>query len=366
MSERKLKHVIVGVGATVLNMHRPALALDTVDLVGAMDIRHDAGRERADSLGCPYFTDYKEMIAETKPDVVVVMTPHTSHAEIAIHGLEAGCHVLVEKPIAVQVKEADAMVAAMRRTGRCLAVNFQQRFRPEIVAAHQLIQSGALGKIQHIDMVLSWLRTAAYFRMGGWRASWAGEGGGVLINQSIHDLDILCHLLGAPAALTGWTRTIQQAIETEDTVQAIFRWANGAMGSLFVSTAVGSRPYRLEIVGSQGMLQIGQGTIQYEAYEQDVREFIDTSPEPFGVLPGVPQEIALGDSTGAHVDVYKNLHAAILDGAPLLVAADTAVAALELANGITLASAQGGEVSLPLDRDAYAALLARYIAGGKS
>ena len=188
----------------------------------------------------------------------------------------------------------------------------------------------------------------------------------MLINQSIHDLDILCHLLGAPARLMAWTQTIQHAIETEDTVQAMFRWASGAMGSLFVSTAVGSRPYRLEIVGSKGMLQIAQGSLEWEAYDQDVRDFINSSPEPFGTLPGKPQKVTLGDSTGSHVDVYQNLHAAIRGDARLLVDAASSVAALELANGITLASATRGEVQLPLDRAAYATLLAQYIAGAAS
>ena len=177
MSQPKLKHALVGVGANVFSMHRPGLALADVDIVGVTDLNDAIGHERAAELGCPYFADYQTLIAATSPDIVVVMTPHTSHAEIALHALQAGCHVLVEKPIAVQVQEADAMVAAAAASGRLLAVNFQQRFRPEIVAAHALIQAGVLGEIQHVDMVLSWLRTAAYFRMGGWRASWAGEEG---------------------------------------------------------------------------------------------------------------------------------------------------------------------------------------------
>ena len=142
------------------------------------------------------------------------------------------------------------------RAGRLLAVNFQQRARPEIRAAHDLLQSGALGKLQHANMVVVWPRSRKYFGLSPWRGTWKGEGGGVLLNQAPHNLDLLCYLLGMPARLVAWARTTLHPIETEDTVQAMFEWPGGAIGSLHVSTAESGQPERIEILGTSGRLEI--------------------------------------------------------------------------------------------------------------
>jgi predicted dehydrogenase len=194
----KLKHVIIGVGAGVLGMHRPALALDTVELVGASDVNAALGEKNASELGCPFFADYREMLSKTKPDVAVLLVPHPFHASLAIDCLKAGAHVLVEKPMAVQISEADAMLAAAQKNNKLLGVSFQQRFRPEVRAAYDLLCAGHLGKLQHVHVQINWFRTRAYFQSASWRATWRGEGGGVLMNQGIHDLDVLCYLLGSP------------------------------------------------------------------------------------------------------------------------------------------------------------------------
>src|SRR5690349_2301804 len=142
VTHQPLKHAIVGAGAAVFGMHRPALSLPTVQVVGVTDVNQDLAEQRAEELGCPAFPDYRTMLADARPDVVVIMTPHPFHAEIAIAALEAGCHVLCEKPMAVHIGEADAMIAAAERAGRLLAVSLQFRHRPEIVAAKRLIDDG--------------------------------------------------------------------------------------------------------------------------------------------------------------------------------------------------------------------------------
>ena len=134
--QEPLNYAVIGVGANVLGMHRPALESELVNLVGVCDLDVQKGRERAAELNCPFFEDYHAMLRETQPDVAVVMTPHPFHAEVAVSALEAGCHVLVEKPLAVYVGEADAMIAAAKDAGRLLAVNFQHRHRPEVKAVH--------------------------------------------------------------------------------------------------------------------------------------------------------------------------------------------------------------------------------------
>ena len=235
-------------------------------LVGATDVNPDLGKARADELGCPFFADVSELLESTKPDVAVILAPHPFHASLAITCLNAGVHVLVEKPIAVQVSEADAMIAAAQKAGRLLAVSFQQRFRPEIQAAKQLLESGKLGKIQHVDMLVNWFRSRVYFASGKWRATWQGEGGGVLMNQAPHNLDLLCHLIGLPKQLTAWTRTQLHPIEVEDTVQAMLEWESGCLGSLHISTAESGREERLEIAGTAGVMHIAQGKLKCESF----------------------------------------------------------------------------------------------------
>ncbi|GIV79960.1 MAG: oxidoreductase [Litorilinea sp.] len=353
----KLRHAIVGVGAGILSAHRPALALETVEVVGACDVNAEVGRARAEELGCPFFPDHQTLLAETRPDITVILTPHPFHAAIAIDALEAGSHVLVEKPMAVHVAEADAMIQAAEANGRLLAVNFQQRHRPEIRAAHQLIQSGQLGELQRVELVEPWMRPAAYYRSAGWRGTWRGEGGGVLLNQAPHGLDLLCHLAGMPRRVFSWNRTLRHAIETEDTVLAMIEYDNGALGTIYFSTAEAG-PRRMEIVGTGGRLFIAQdGSLTYQRFETDLREHIANHPSMFGAprLEDVP--VTLPEGRGDHVAVYRDLHRAILEGTPVCADGVQGRMSLELANAMIYSSYHNQTVELPLDREGYTALL---------
>ena len=183
----KLRHAVVGIGAGIFRSHSLGLGLEEVEVVGGSDVAPEPGQDRAEEWGCPFYPNHRQMLAETKPDVTVIITPHPFHAPIAIDALNAGSHVLVEKPIAIQVKDADAMIAAARANNRVLAVNYQYRQLPHVRAMKRLIDGGQLGRIQRVTGVFPWMRTAAYYRRGGWRGTWKGEGGGVLMNQAPHN-----------------------------------------------------------------------------------------------------------------------------------------------------------------------------------
>ncbi|MGD9099844.1 MAG: Gfo/Idh/MocA family oxidoreductase [Anaerolineae bacterium] len=354
---KPLRHVVIGVGAGVLSIHRPALQLETVELAAASDVNVELGRQRAAELGCAFYVDHRRMLAETQPDVAVILTPHPFHASLAIDCLQAGCHVLVEKPIAVHVAEADAMVEAAARAGRLLAVNFQQRHRPSVRAARKLIQQGRLGAIQHVNMVETWTRTALYYKLATWRGTWAGEGGGVLMNQAPHDLDLLCHLMGLPRRVVAWTRTRWHQIETEDTAQAMLEWPNGATGSIHVSTAEAGLPQRMEIVGTGGYLQIERDELTLRRFDSDLREFMAHSDKPFSAPSQHPEAVGLEPGHGNHVAIYRDLHDAILRGMPLMADGAEGRMSLELANAMVYSSYTHSEVELPLDRQAYVVLL---------
>lgn len=358
----KLRHVVIGVGAGVLNMHRPAFELPTATLVAVSDINETLGRQRAAELGCSFYEDYRVMLADCRPDVTVVMTPHPYHAQIAIDALDRGSHVLVEKPMAVHVGEADAMIAAAQRNQRLLAVSFQHRFRPEIEAVRRIIDEGELGEIQRVEMVEPWLRTDAYYAAGGWRGTWQGEGGGVLLNQAPHGLDLLCHLVGMPRRVFGWTRRLRHSIETEDTALAMLEWDNGTLGTLFFSTAEAG-PRRMEIVGSGGKLEIAQSGATFSRYATDLREFIASASGFYDAPSLEPRVVIPGSGAGSHVDVYQNLHQAILSGSALRADGVQGRMSLELANAIIYASHTNQPVELPLDRDRYVSLLEQLKAG---
>jgi predicted dehydrogenase len=248
------------------------------------------------------------------------------------------------------------MIAEAERAGRLLAVAFQQRARTEVREALRLVREGAIGEVRRASVLATWPRRGAYFRQAPWRGTWAGEGGGILINQGQHDLDLLCLLAGAPSRVVGWARTRLHDVETEDTVEAMVEWPNGAMGSVHVSTAEADESQRIEVTGTAGRLRLLPGRLEVTRSAVDFREFAASPGEPFGG----PAEERLPDVTGTnggHEEVYRNLVAAMAGEEPLLAPAAEAVVPLELANAIVLSSAEGAGVRLPLDRAAYSELL---------
>jgi predicted dehydrogenase len=357
-----LTYVVIGVGASVFNMHRPALQAESVKVVAVCDINEETGRPRAVEFGCPFYSDYRRMLTETQSDVAVIMTPHPLHAPMAIDAMRAGRHVLTEKPMAVAVSEADEMIACAQETGRLLAVNFQQRFRPATERARELITSGEIGPLVRTASIEPWYRTAFYYRTAGWRARWTSEGGGVLLNQAPHTLDILCHLAGLPARVWGWVRTRYHAIEVEDTAQAMFEYPNGAPGYLTVSTVeVGVKP-RLQVVGEKGAIELEGDRLTIYRFTPSSAEHMITSDRMFA-NPDIASETLEYEPGLGHEAVYRDLDAAIREGRQPRANGPEGRMSLELANAIILSSCLRKPVKLPLNRNAYSALLADLRAG---
>ena len=354
-----LRFAVIGAGASIYRfMHWPAQVAEGIQVVGACDANAETGRPQAEAMGCDFYEDYRTLLADVRPDVVVIATPHPLHAAMAIDCLRAGCHVLLEKPMAVAVSEADRIIAEADAAGRILAINFQQRFRPVVERARALIDDGAIGPLVRTLSIEPWYRTAAYYRTASWRATWRGEGGGVLLNQAPHTLDILCHLAGLPAKVWGWTRTRYHAIEVEDTAQAMLEYPNGAPGYLTVSTVeMGVKPC-LQIVGERGTLELSGNALTLHRLTPSSREHLRTSTEMFGTPAVNSETVDLEDTSGGERAVYRDLVAAIRESRPPRADGREGRMSLELANAITLSSHTGQPVTLPLDRAAYDALLA--------
>jgi predicted dehydrogenase len=354
-----LRYGIVGAGV-VVPMHLEGIAaLDDVELVGIS--APDGAHALAEEAGTQAFTDNAELFS-LGLDVAVICTPHPSHPALAIEALATGAHVLCEKPLAPEAREADAMIAAADDAGRLLGVCFQQRFRPVIGAARGLIADGRLGTLLHASIVDPLYRPNSYYRTASWRGTWRGEGGGVLMNQAPHTLDLLCHLAGPPAAAWGkaWRRS--QPMETEDTATALVEFANGAVGTLAVST---TEPgvQRIELVGDRGRIEIVGETISFERFEPPVSEHLRTASGMFDAPDRVREGVELPAGRGDHVDVHADFAAAVRTGGAPRVPADDAISSLELANAIVLSTHTGRAELLPVDREAYAVLLADLRAG---
>jgi predicted dehydrogenase len=356
-----LRYGVIGAGV-IAPLHLEAIAeVDDAELIGISSLDAREAAARAEPYGCPAFGDHRELLALV-PDVVVVCTPHPSHASLSIESLEAGAHVLVEKPLAVEVRDADAMIAAADRAERLLGVCFQQRFRPVIAAAREAVVSGRLGELVRAAIVDPLYRPNAYYGTAGWRGTWEGEGGGVLMNQAPHTLDLLCHLAGPPARVWGDSRRRSQPMEAEDTATALLDYANGAVGTIAVST---TEPgvQRIELVGDRGRIEIVGEVIVFERFEPPLAEHLRAAPGMFDQPALVREEVLLPPGHGDHRDVHADFAAAIRRGRPPRVPARDALCSLELANAIVLSTHTGTAVSLPVDRDAYAALLADLRAG---
>ena len=357
--DRPLRYAIIGCAAAIAPTHLQALAqLTAAQVVGMADVDAERGAARAADAGCPFFVDHRALLAELRPDVAVICAPHPFHAPIALDCFAGGAHVLVEKPIAVEVAEADAMIAAAEAAGRILAVNFQQRFRPAVEQARALIADGGLGNLVRVLCVEPWFRTAAYYRAATWRGTWAGEGGGVLMNQAPHTLDLLCHLAGMPRRVWGWTGTLAHAIETEDSAQAMLEFANGAPGYLYVTTVEAGTAQQLQIVGDRAALELHGNQLTISRFEPPFSTFRETSPELFARPQVRVEHPALPPGGGDHLAVYQDLEQAIRFGRRPRADGPAGRMSLELANAIILSSLRGAAVTLPLDRAAYSALLA--------
>ena len=248
------------------------------------------------------------------------------------------------------------MIEAAERAGRILAVNFQQRFKPIIERARAIVMGGEIGPLVRVLVVEPWLRTDAYYRLSTWRGTWVGEGSAVLLNQSPHTLDLLCHLAGEPHKVWGWIHTLHHPIECEDTFQAMLEFTNGAPGYITSSTGEAGVPGTIQIIGDRGALQIAGDKLSIYRFSPSLKQHIQTSKEPFGQPAAEVMVEDLPGDAGAHVAVYKDLIAAIQENRQPRSDGRQGLMSLELANAITMSSFAERAVTMPLDRAEYKSL----------
>ncbi len=311
------------------------------------------------------FTNSHDLIHSGEVDAVIIATPHFLHTTIGIEALERGLHVLVEKPISVHKADCERLLGAHRQAGQVFAAMFQMRTDPRFKKIKHLIASGELGEIARVNWIITdWFRTNAYFASGGWRATWKGEGGGVLLNQCPHNLDLLQWFCGQPVAVRGFCQLGRyHPIEVEDQVTAYLEFANGATGVFVTSTGEAPGTNRLEIAGDKGRLVFECGKLLFTRNEKPMRQFCAESGGGFA-RPDVWQVEIPADGAGPkHTEITRNFIDAILDGAPLIAPAAEGMNSVELANAMLYSSLIGETVALPLDGAAYEKRLNQLIAG---
>ena len=316
--------------------------------------------------GVPGFTNSRRMIDSGAVDAVLVATPHYAHTTIGIEALRAGLHVLVEKPISVHKADAQRLIAAHRGKKQVFAAMFNQRTDPYYQKVRELVCGGELGPIRRVNWIITdWFRPESYYASGGWRATWAGEGGGVLLNQCPHNIDLFQWMFGMPARVRGFCQLGRyHAIEVEDDVTAYFEYPDGKTAVFITSTGEAPGTNRLEITAEQGRLVLENNQLSYTRNEVPTAQFSRTTRGMFSRPEIWNVDIPLPNHRGEqHLGILKNFTAAILRGEPLIAPAAEGLRSVELANAILLSSLQGRTVELPLSAPVYEKTLKKLIAG---
>ncbi len=306
------------------------------------------------------YTDSAELIRSGKVDAILVGTPHYSHTTIGVDGLENGLHVLLEKPISVHKADCERLIDAHKKNPELVfAAMFNQRTVPCYRKVRELITGGELGQIRRINWIITtWFRTEAYYASGGWRATWSGEGGGVLLNQCPHQLDLFQWIFGMPEKITshcGFGK--YHDIEVEDDVTAYMEYADGATAVFITNTGEAPGTNRLEAVGERGRLVVENDRLHFLRNEVPMSEFSRTSERAFAKPPLWDVSIPVSQEAGQHNEIIRNFADAILTGKDLIAPAEEGIHSVELANAMLYSAFQDKPVSLPLDGAAYEAAL---------
>lgn len=359
----KVRIGIVGIGnmgsAHAVSVY--AGRIEGLTLAAVCDIDEAKCRWAAQHLpGVPCYTDYEDMLAETKLDAVLIAAPHYAHPPMAEAAFARGLHVLTEKPLGVSARRAGAVLDAAKAAGTVFGIMYNQRTNPLFARAKELLQAGRLGRRKRLVWIITnWYRTQAYYDSGSWRASWAGEGGGVLINQCPHNLDLWQWIYGMPTRIRadcGYGR--YHHIEVEDDVTAYAEYEDGGTATFIATTGECPGTNRLEMSGDRGKIVIEDGVLKFWELEQPERDFCFSAPAGFGAPKYTYTEYQPDGEGPAHNGILQNFTRAVLYGEPLLAPGEEGINGLRISNAIHLSSwTGGGFVPVPPDGEAFDRLL---------
>ncbi len=305
--------------------------------------------------GAAVFEEGSDLIHSGLCDAVMVVVPHYQHPGLSIEALRAGLHVLCEKPAGVYTKQVREMNEVASASDKTFAIMFNQRTNPAYQNIHDMVNSGELGALKRVNWIVTdWYRTQIYYDSGSWRATWKGEGGGVLLNQCPHQLDLLQWICGLPVKVQAFCHEGKwHDIEVEDDVTAYMEFANGATGAFITTTGDAPGTNRLEITLEGGKLVYENNKLTLWRLDQNEREFCRAAKGGFD-QPGVQvEEIDISGDYPQHAGVMRAFAAHILRGEPLVAAGQEGIRGLTLSNAMHLSSWLGHPVTLPVDEDLF-------------
>ncbi len=308
------------------------------------------------------YRDVDALLDAGVADVVVIATPTMDHEQASRKALTAGHHLVVEKPMAMSVLGARRIIDA-RLPETVAAVMLNQRYHGTYRRIREIVKGGLLGRLTRFSWIMTaWYRPNSYFAVSSWRGTWPGEGGGALLNQGIHNLDILQWILGSPVSVyarAGFGKF--HSIDVEDEVTALFEYDDGLSGVMVLSTGEAPGTNRFEIVGDRGSLVFEADTIRLAIADRSVSEHRATSLDLFGSPDFTEQSEVPAATANQHADVFNDVVSAVRGGRPVATPLEDGVASIELANAILVSAWEDRRVDLPVDAVTYHEALERRI-----
>ncbi len=343
MSGRTFTLALVGCGRIAQNHFEAIAAVDGLSLSAVCDVVAERAREAGEKWGVPWFTSYDEMLKTATCDVVVVATPSGLHPAHGIKAAQAGKHVVCEKPMAITLSSADALVKACDDAGVQLFVVKQNRLNPAIQLLRRAVDRGRFGRIYMVNSTVRWARPQEYYDQAPWRGTWEFDGG-AFMNQASHYVDLVQWLIGPVESVLARTATMARRIEAEDSGAAILKFRNGAIGVLEVTMLTFPRNLEgsITIIGETGTVKIGGTAVnkvehwQFASYDDDDKRIEQATTNP-------PSVYGFG-----HQGYYRNVLAVLRGEAVADTDGRSGRKSLELILGIYESAKTGHEVPLPL------------------
>lgn len=307
------------------------------------------------------YTSYEELFNDKICDSVIIAVPHPLHAEIAVKALEHGLNVMLEKPADISVSRVKKLNEAAEKSGKLFSIMFNQRTNPLFAKAREIVKSGELGELKRtVWIITNWFRTQNYYDSGDWRATWLGEGGGVLLNQAPHNLDLWQWICGMPESVTAFCDVAKyHNIEVEDDATIFTRYKNGATGVFMTSTGEYPGTNRLEISGDLGKIVLENGVLRRYKLKEPISEVIVNSKHGFAQIDYDYEEKSQERPESSHKGILQNFANAILFGEELISPGTDGINELTLSNAAYLSEWQGNrEIALPFDIELFDKLLA--------
>ena len=305
------------------------------------------------------YDNYNSMLEKADINAVLIATPHPFHCDMAQSALEKGMHILVEKPIDITVSKAKAINEYAIKSGKVFGIMFNQRTNGLFAKAREIVNSGELGELKRsVWIITNWYRTQSYYDSGSWRATWSGEGGGVLLNQAPHNLDIWQWICGMPKSVIAFCNVAKyHDIEVEDEATIYIEYENGATGVFITSTGEFPGTNRLEISGTKGKIVIENRVFKHWKLKTDEREICKTSKESFCNIEYDYSEYRI-ESESAHKGILQNFANAILHGEKLLAPGIEGINELTISNAAYLSQwGNNIRINLPFDNERFDMLL---------